>query len=406
MIRKNKGSGGFSNFLSGLIGAVLGGILVFLLLGSYLKKENNKIPTESKNKSVVNINPSDDMTMERAVVKKSIDSVVGITTKTKATKNTIFGSQTGYVEGVGSGSIVTKDGYILTNSHVVSNGDASEINVLLSDNKTVKAKLVWNDITLDLAIIKVEAKNLSPIDLGDSDTVKVGDKAVAIGNPLGLQLQSTVTSGIISGLNRTVSFENGAQMDGLMQTDAAINAGNSGGALLNSRGELVGINTAKAGNSDGIGFAIPVNLAKKVIKEIAKNGKFNSVYLGITGINLDLLLQSNNIDPKTVGSEDGVYIDSVSKDARNYFRKGDIITKIDGQRVKDMSNLKKILLNYSVGDTCKIEVVRAGDKKEINFKFTMDSSNIEEFKQANPKNESKEEQEQEEGQIAPDFIRP
>lgn len=406
MIRKNKGSGGFSNFLSGLIGAVLGGILVFLLLGSYLKKENNKIPTESKNKSVVNINPSDDMTMERAVVKKSIDSVVGITTKTKATKNTIFGSQTGYVEGVGSGSIVTKDGYILTNSHVVSNGDASEINVLLSDNKTVKAKLVWNDTTLDLAIIKVEANNLSPIDLGDSDTVKVGDKAVAIGNPLGLQLQSTVTSGIISGLNRTVSFENGAQMDGLMQTDAAINAGNSGGALLNSRGELVGINTAKAGNSDGIGFAIPVNLAKKVIKEIAKNGKFNSVYLGITGINLDLLLQSNNIDPKTVGSEDGVYIDSVSKDARNYFRKGDIITKIDGQRVKDMSNLKKILLNYSVGDTCKIEVVRAGDKKEINFKFTMDSSNIEEFKQANPKNESKEEQEQEEGQIAPDFIRP
>ena len=385
MIRKNKGSGGFSNFLSGLIGAVLGGILVFLLLGSSLKKENNKIPTESKNKSVVNINPSDDMTMERAVVKKSIDSVVGITTKTKATKNTIFGSQTGYVEGVGSGSIVTKDGYILTNSHVVSNGDASEINVLLSDNKTVKAKLVWNDTTLDLAIIKVEAKNLSPIDLGDSDTVKVGDKAVAIGNPLGLQLQSTVTSGIISGLNRTVSFENGAQMDGLMQTDAAINAGNSGGALLNSRGELVGINTAKAGNSDGLGFAIPVNLAKKVIKEIAKNGKFNSVYLGITGINLDLLLQSNNIDSKTVGSEDGVYIDSVSKDARNYFRKGDIITKIDGQRVKDMSNLKKILLNYSVGDTCKIEVVRAGDKKEINFKFTMDSSNIEEFKQANPK---------------------
>ena len=406
MIRKNEGSGGFSNFLSGLIGAVLGGILVFLLLGSSLKKENNKIPTESKNKSVVNINPSDDMTMERAVVKKSIDSVVGITTKTKATKNTIFGSQTGYVEGVGSGSIVTKDGYILTNSHVVSNGDASEINVLLSDNKTVKAKLVWNDTTLDLAIIKVEAKNLSPIDLGDSDKVKVGDKAVAIGNPLGLQLQSTVTSGIISGLNRTVSFENGAQMDGLMQTDAAINAGNSGGALLNSRGELVGINTAKAGNSDGIGFAIPVNLAKKVIKEIAKNGKFNSVYLGITGINLDLLLQSNNIDPKTVGSEDGVYIDSVSKDARNYFRKGDIITKIDGQRVKDMSNLKKILLNYSVGDTCKIEVVRAGDKKEINFKFTMDSSNIEEFKQANPKNESKEEQEQEEGQIFPDFIRP
>ena len=406
MARKNRGSGGFSNFLSGLIGAVLGGFLVFSLLGSSLKNENkNEIPKETKNKSVVNINPTDEITMERAVVKKSIDSVVGITTKTKATQNTIFGPQTGYVEGVGSGSIVTKDGYILTNSHVVSNGDASEINVLLSDNKTKKAKLVWNDTTLDLAVIKVEANNLSPIDLGDSDKVNVGDKAVAIGNPLGLELQSTVTSGIISGLGRTVSFQNGARMDGLMQTDAAINAGNSGGALLNSKGELIGINTAKAGNSDGIGFAIPVNLAKKVIKEIAKNGKFNSVYLGITGINLDLLLQSNNIDPKTVGSEDGVYVQSIADDAKNYFRKGDIITEIDGQRVKDMSNLKKILLNYNVGDTCKIEIVRAGDAKEFEFKFTKDSSNIEEFKEANPKNEKKEDEE-ENNQILPDWLRP
>ncbi|MDU5914283.1 MAG: trypsin-like peptidase domain-containing protein [Anaerococcus vaginalis] len=406
MARRNRGSGGFSNFLSGLIGAVLGGFLVFSLLGSSLKNENkNEIPKEAKNKSVVNINPSDDITMERAVVKKSIDSVVGITTKTKATQNTIFGPQTGYVEGVGSGSIVTKDGYILTNSHVVSNGDASEINVLLSDNKTKKAKLVWNDTTLDLAVIKVEANNLSPIELGDSDKVSVGDKAVAIGNPLGLELQSTVTSGIISGLDRTVSFQNGARMDGLMQTDAAINSGNSGGALLNSRGELIGINTAKAGNSDGIGFAIPVNLAKKVIKEIAKNGKFNSVYLGITGINLDLLLQSNNIDPKTVGSEDGVYVQSISDNAKNYFRKGDIITEIDGQRVKDMSNLKKILLNYNVGDTCKIEIVRAGDIKEFKFKFTKDSSNIEEFKEANPKNEKKED-EKDNSQILPDWINP
>ena len=289
MSRRNKGSGGFSNFLSGLIGAVLGGFLVFSLLGSSINNGNSKNSSNNnskeKNKSVINIDPSDDITMERAVVKKSIDSVVGITTKTKATQNTIFGPQTGYVEGVGSGSIVTKDGYILTNSHVVSNGDASEINVLFSNNKSLKAELVWNDTTLDLAVIKVNANNLNPIDLGDSDEINVGDRAVAIGNPLGLELQSTVTSGIISGLNRTVSFENGAQMDGLMQTDAAINAGNSGGALLNSKGELIGINTAKAGNSDGIGFAIPVNLAKKVVDQISKNGKFNSVYLGITGIN-------------------------------------------------------------------------------------------------------------------------
>lgn len=408
MARRNKGSGGFSNFLSGLIGAILGGFLVFSLLGSSFKAEDNKKDinnSNEKNKSVININPNDNVTMERAVVKKSIDSVVGITTKTKATQNTIFGPQTGYVEGVGSGSIVTKDGYILTNSHVIGNGDASEINVLFSNNKTKKAKLVWNDPTLDLAVIKVNANNLDPIDLGDSDEVNVGDKAVAIGNPLGLELQSTVTSGIISGLNRTVSFENGAQMDGLMQTDAAINAGNSGGALLNSKGELIGINTAKAGNSDGIGFAIPVNLAKKVISEISKNGKFNSVYLGITGINLDLLLQSNNIDPKTVGSADGVYVQSVSDDARNYFRKGDIIVGIDGEKVKDMSNLKKLLLNYSIGDKAKVQIVRSGEKKSVDFEFTMDSSKVEEFKEANPKNEKKED-EKDNSQILPDWINP
>lgn len=408
MSRRNKGSGGFSNFLSGLIGAVLGGFLVFSLLGSSITNGNSKNSSNNnskeKNKSVINIDPSDDITMERAVVKKSIDSVVGITTKTKATQNTIFGPQTGYVEGVGSGSIVTKDGYILTNSHVVSNGDASEINVLFSNNKSLKAELVWNDTTLDLAVIKVNANNLNPIDLGDSDEINVGDRAVAIGNPLGLELQSTVTSGIISGLNRTVSFENGAQMDGLMQTDAAINAGNSGGALLNSKGELIGINTAKAGNSDGIGFAIPVNLAKKVVDQISKNGKFNSVYLGITGINLDLLLQSNNIDPKNVGSEDGVYVQSVVDDAKNYFRKGDIIVGIDGQKVKDMSSLKKLLLNYSVGDKAKVEIVRSGEKKLVDFEFSMDSSNIEEFKEASPKNEIKENDEN--GQQLPDWLRP
>ena len=408
MSRRNKGSGGFSNFLSGLIGAVLGGFLVFSLLGSSINNGNSNNSSNNnskeKNKSVINIDPSDDITMERAVVKKSIDSVVGITTKTKSTQNTIFGPQTGYVEGVGSGSIVTKDGYILTNSHVVSNGDASEINVLFSNNKSLKAELVWNDTTLDLAVIKVNANNLNPIDLGDSDEINVGDRAVAIGNPLGLELQSTVTSGIISGLNRTVSFENGAQMDGLMQTDAAINAGNSGGALLNSKGELIGINTAKAGNSDGIGFAIPVNLAKKVVDQISKNGKFNSVYLGITGINLDLLLQSNNIDPKNVGSEDGVYVQSVVDDAKNYFRKGDIIVGIDGQKVKDMSNLKKLLLNYSLGDKAKVEIVRSGEKKSVDFEFSMDSSNIEEFKEASPKNEIKENDEN--GQQLPDWLRP
>ncbi|MDY3006799.1 S1C family serine protease [Anaerococcus porci] len=408
MRKRYNGSGGFSNFLSGLIGAILGGFLVFTLLGSSIKNSNNTIKSNNSNEkeSVVNISPSDDMTMERAVVEKSINSVVGITTKTKATQNTIFGPQTGYVEGVGSGSIVTKDGYILTNSHVVDDGDAGEINVLLSNNKTLPAKLIWNDTTLDLAVIKVEENNLPAIALGDSDKVKVGDRSVAIGNPLGLELQSTVTSGIISGLNRTVSFQNGAQMDGLMQTDAAINSGNSGGALLNNKGELIGINTAKAGNSDGIGFAIPVNLAKTVIDEISKTGKFNSVYLGITGINLDLLLKSNNIDEKKVGRSEGVYIQSVSDNASDYFQKGDIITAIDDKKVKDMSSLKKILLNYRVGDSANISVIRKGKEEKIDFKFTLDSSSLDEYKEIKPKDKENSEKNEENQETLPDWLRP
>ena len=397
MARRRNGSGGFSNFLSGLIGAVLGGFLVFALLGSSISTSNDKESANSNNsenkESVVNISPKEDASMERAVVEKSIDSVVGITTKTKATQNTIFGPQTGYVEGVGSGSIVTEDGYILTNSHVISDGDAGEINVLYSNGEESKAELIWNDTTLDLAVIKVDGNNLPAIDIGDSDKVKVGDKAVAIGNPLGLELQSTVTSGIISGLNRTVSFQNGAQMDGLMQTDAAINSGNSGGALLNSKGELIGINTAKAGNSDGIGFAIPVNIAKSVIDEIAETGEFNSVYLGITGINLDLLLKANNVDEEEVGASEGVYVNSVDENARDFFQKGDIIVEIDGNKIKDMSNLKKTLLNYSVGDTAKIKVIRDGEEETIDFEFTLDSSNIDDFKEAKPQQEENQEEE-------------
>lgn len=406
MARRRNGSGGFSNFLSGLIGAVLGGFLVFALLGSSISTSNDKESANSNNsenkESVVNISPKEDASMERAVVEKSIDSVVGITTKTKATQNTIFGPQTGYVEGVGSGSIVTEDGYILTNSHVISDGDAGEINVLYSNGEESKAELIWNDTTLDLAVIKVDGNNLPAIDIGDSDKVKVGDKAVAIGNPLGLELQSTVTSGIISGLNRTVSFQNGAQMDGLMQTDAAINSGNSGGALLNSNGELIGINTAKAGNSDGIGFAIPVNIAKSVIDEIAETGEFNSVYLGITGINLDLLLKANNVDEEEVGASEGVYVNSVDENARDFFQKGDIIVEIDGNKIKDMSNLKKTLLNYSVGDTAKIKVIRDGKEETIDFEFTLDSSNIDDFKEAKPQQEEN----QEEKEPIPDWLLP
>ena len=392
-MRSNKSGGAFFHFLSALLGAIIGGFLVFLLLNgevlknkASLKESDSPKQIESKEDKASNkdINIKANQSIESVVVKKSINSVVGINTISEVTQNTFFGQQSGYVEGIGSGSIVTEDGYIVTNSHVVSNGNVSQINVLFSDGKTSEADLVWNDAALDLAIIKVKKKNLPAIELGDSDKVGIGDKAIAIGNPLGFELQSTVTSGIISGLNRSVKFNTGVSMDGLMQTDAAINSGNSGGALLNTNGELIGINTAKAGNSDGIGFAIPINIVKPVIEKVRKTGKFNSVYLGITGQSIDYLKQVPNFKTDKLGTDKGVYVVSVF-DKKSEIEKGDVITAIDGKDVKDMNSLRKALLSYTVGDKAKLTVYRDGAKKEIEVKFNIDSSNIDEFDKAKPK---------------------
>lgn len=400
-MRRNKSGGGFSHFISALLGAVIGGFVIYFLLGGAASKDNKiaesdnnpKQQIESKEnkestKKDININADD--SIESVVVKKSIDSVVGINTISEVTQNTFFGQQYGYVEGIGSGSIVTEDGYIVTNSHVVSNGDVTQINVLFSNGETSEAELVWNDAALDLAIIKVKKDNLPAIELGDSDEVSIGDKAIAIGNPLGFELQSTVTSGIISGLNRTVKFNTGVGMDGLMQTDAAINSGNSGGALLNTKGELIGINTAKAGNSDGIGFAIPINIVKPVIEKVRKTGKFNSVYLGITGQSVDYIKQIPNFNTEKLGTDEGVYVVS-SFDKNSDIEEGDVITAIDGMAVKDMNSLRKALLSYEVGDKAKLTVYRDGSKKEIDVEFNIDSSNIDEFNEAQPSQDNNEE---------------
>lgn len=396
--RSYKKSGGrFSSFASALIGAIIGGFVVYFLLVAPQsnKKEisENKTQVETRQDYTKPIDIKENESMESVVVKKSIDSVVGINTVSKVTRQSFFGPQSGYVEGIGSGSIVSEDGYIVTNSHVVSDGEAKEINVLFNNGETAPAELVWNDASLDLAIIKVDEnnKNLKAIDIGDSDEIGVGDRVVAIGNPLGFELQSTVTSGIISGLNRSVSFNTGVQMDGLMQTDAAINSGNSGGALLNSRGQLIGINTAKAGNSDGIGFAIPINTVKPVIDKIRENGKFDSVYLGITGQSLDYLRQLQYLKDN-IKAKSGIYVVSVFTDD-SPIKEGDVIKEIDGKPVKDMGALKKLLLAYNLGDTVKLTIERDGKEEEINFKFTVDSSNVDEYKSARP-NESKEKQEE------------
>lgn len=397
MSDKRKSGSSFAHFASGLLGAIIGGALVFFLVGGSNANTNTEVSPgqevqeradnkdNKENNSSINSSNGEE-SMESLVVKKSIDSVVGINTISEVVKDTFFGQQSGYVEGIGSGSIVTEDGFIVTNSHVVSDGNVNKINVVYSDGETQEAKLVWNDQSLDLAIIKVDGKDLPAIELGDSDEMGVGDRVVAIGNPLGLELQSTVTSGIISGLNRTVSFNTGVSMDGLMQTDAAINSGNSGGALLNTNGDLIGINTAKAGNSDGIGFAIPINIVKPVIEKVRETGEFSSVYLGITGQSLDYLKQISNFLTDDLGIEEGVYVVSVF-DKESPFQEKDVITKVDGIEVKDMSALRKALLNYTVGDSAKITIYRDGKEEKLNVTFNIDSSNVDEYSNAKPQSE-------------------
>ncbi len=342
------------------------GLTLFLFrdsINNLIPKINSLIPTENQK---VTINTKEEMNVENAVAIKAIPSVVGITTSTAS--NIPFDS-TSYIEGVGSGVIVSKDGYILTNSHVINDGNASSINVVFSDGEKVEAKLVWFDDTLDLAVVKVDEIGLSAIEFGNSDNVKVGDRAIAIGNPLGLDLQSTLTSGVISGLNRSITLESGASMDGLIQTDAAINGGNSGGALLNSEGKLIGINTAKASSGEGIGFAIPVNIARTIVDEIIKTGNFESVILGISGVDLNIYEKYFELD---TGADEGVAVMKVqdgSPASIGGIVPGDIITKIGSNKVKSMNDIRKTLLQYRIGDKVELEITRNGKQETMEIEF-------------------------------------
>ena len=304
-------------------------LLIYSLVMSYFVAKNMTGITETINKngqvesSTISIK-NNSVSTENAVAKKSLDSVVGITT-VGVQENMFF--QGRVVEGVGSGVVVSKDGYILTNAHVVQDGKAEKIEVLLTNGKKSSAKLLWYDTTLDLAVIKTDMTGLKPVEMGDSDKVQIGDKAIAIGNPLGLDLQSTLTSGYISGKDRTITLQNGLQMDGLMQTDAAINSGNSGGGLFDQEGKLIGINTAKA-SAEGIGFTIPINVAKTIVDNIVSGGSFEGVKLGISGVDVKTFQQATG---QKLSIDKGIYVVEVvrgSSAQKAGVTRGDILSLI------------------------------------------------------------------------------
>lgn len=274
--------------------------------------------------------------------------------------------------GAGSGVILTEDGYIVTNNHVVA--DADELTVKLNDNREFKARIIGNDATTDLALIKIEATGLQAIKVADSDKLKLGEWVLAIGNPF--SLTSTVTAGIVSAKARSLYAKQGS-IESFIQTDAAINPGNSGGALVNAQGELVGINAmiySQTGSYAGYGFAIPTSIMNKVVDDLRKYGTVQRALLGISGQDVSTYIDVQKEKGQTVdlGTVNGIYVAEVSADGAASaagLKAGDVITAIDGKKIDKFGELQELLVNHRPGD--KVTVTYLREKKEHSATLTL-----------------------------------
>ncbi|WP_422663623.1 S1C family serine protease [Sporomusa sp.] len=303
----------------------------------------SKAPSEDRNTFVVQ------------AVKNVGPAVVGITNKAYMRDN--FDQKVLVEKGVGSGVIFDSNGYIATNYHVVEG--AQDITVSLPDGRTISGKVVGVDSATDLAVVKVDASGLPAVVFGDSDSTMVGEPAIAIGNPLGLEFRGSVTVGVISALNRTI--EVGDRRFKLIQTDAAINPGNSGGALVNADGQVIGINSAKisAAGVEGMGFSIPINSARPILQSLVENGKVARAYLGIGILDRDSALRSGY----NLQIDHGVYVTRVEKNGPAYqadMQEGDIIVKVSGADINSVADLRTALDNIPVGSKVDVVIIRNG----------------------------------------------
>lgn len=263
---------------------------------------------------------------------------------------------------VGSGCILNSKGYIITNHHVVGN-EKSEVYVTLYGGDVVKGSVLWSNSNLDLAVVKVSVAGLPAANMGDSDNLRIGEKAIAIGNPLGFDFQGTLTSGVVSGLNRSIEV-NGVYMEDLIQTDASINSGNSGGPLMNGKGEVIGINTVKVESAEGIGFAIPINQIKPIIDKVVNTGEFIEPYLGVLGY--DRAMTSYISSEIMINT--GIFVYDVEKGSpaeKAGVKKGDVILSVDDITVDTLCELRSVLFSKNIGDKIRIKVFR--DEEELNF---------------------------------------
>lgn len=371
-------------FFSGILGASL---MIGICFGTPTIKakllDNNQVAS-SVNSSITSSGTVEQISLSKysdtAIysANKILPSIVGIEIEYNVTTSSPFsffggGNSTSTASASGSGIIISSDGYILTNNHVVdaSNSSYSYYNIseatrvkvkLYNDDTVYDAKIVGKDSKTDLAVLKVDIdKELTPAEFADSNSVKIGEFAMAVGNPLGLE--NSITCGIISAINREVTSSDGTKYT-CIQTDAAINSGNSGGALVNSEGKVIGINTLKLSGSgvEGIGFAIPINSTLDIVDSLIKNQKVLRPYIGIT---------TQDIDEKTAkqyGLVIGCYVKAIedfSAGEKAGLQIGDVIIKANGQDVTCFNDLDKIKNSLKIGDELKLIVNRDGKEKEL-----------------------------------------
>ena len=332
-------------------------------------EDNNSDTATNINTQLISLQGYSDTAI--GVAKKVQPSIVAITVEYSV--NSIFNRTSSTATAKGSGIIISEDGYILTNNHVVNSTssnansfyeieEANKVTVKLYDDDTeYEGRIIGTDSQTDLAVIKIEKDGLTAAELGDSDSVQVGEFVMAIGSPLGLD--NSVTAGIISAVNREVSDEDGNEYLAI-QTDAAINSGNSGGALVNSKGQVIGVNTLKLSGTgvEGVGFAIPINSTKDIYEQLIEYNKVKRPYIGIGGIDLDeRTAEANNLVV-------GIYIktiDDFSAAEKAGLRIGDVIIEADGQEITTMDELNEIKNKKEIGDTMKLKVNRNDTEKEF-----------------------------------------
>ena len=342
-------------------------ILIVSLVRLYsridISKSNEEIKVERTGTSSTKINENDE-SIENIIAETNY-SVVGIS-KIEDVGDSVFSENAIEKLGLGTGIIVSSKGYIVTNMHV-SGDKYSNCYVTLENGNSYKANVVWADSTLDLSILKINIEGMRSAKLGDSSKVKTGQTVYAIGNPIGYEFQRTVTFGIISAESRTLKFkENNTDilMTDLIQTDADINPGNSGGPLINTKGEVIGINSLKIDSAEGIGFAVPINIIKPIIEKFDKTGKFDERTIGISGYDKNVIPYVD----KDISITSGVYVENIvngSPAEQKGILKGDIILKIDDKEINTMNELKEYVYSKYPGDEVNLSIKRNGISKNV-----------------------------------------